>query len=134
MIADSLLYIASSPAGALPIRKRMGPFLWQCLAASSSLKMTSAMLGCVSVSYFKFLKYSISPNPDSRRRISRDSPRFDGRGVMRRCSARFAVDLANDVAIVAVNVVDEQRDFSTFESFKVQEVLLDYEWLDCAIR
>lgn len=58
--------------------------------------MTSAALGADKVSYLRFLKYSTSPNWEIRRRISRDSPSVEGRGVMRKCTARLAVDRAND--------------------------------------
>lgn len=86
----------SSPTAALPIRNRIGLLFMHCIAASSCLKMTSAVVGADRASYFRFLKYSTSPNAEIKRRISRDSPRLDGLGVMRRCTARLVSGRARD--------------------------------------
>lgn len=86
----------SSPTAALPIRNRIGLLFMHCIAASSCLKMTSAVVGADRASYFRFLKYSTSPNAEIKRRISRDSPRLDGLGVMRRCTARLVSRRARD--------------------------------------
>lgn len=74
----------------------MGLRLRHCSAACSSRKMTRLAVGCESVSYLRLLKYSTSPNWETRRRISRDSLMFEGRGVMRRWTARPSVDRARD--------------------------------------
>jgi hypothetical protein len=91
---------SSTSASAGPRRNRIGLRLRHASAAFSSRNITRLALGCGSASYLRFLKYSTSPNCETRRRISRESLMLDGRGVIRRCTVRPAVDRASDAIVV----------------------------------
>jgi hypothetical protein len=91
---------SSTSGSAGPRRNRIGLRLRHASAAFSSLKITRLALGCERASYLRFLKYSTSPNCETRRRISRESLILDGRGVIRRCTARPAVDRASDAIVI----------------------------------
>jgi hypothetical protein len=95
------LGFSSTSASAGPRRNRIGLRLRHASAAFSSRKITRLALGCERASYLRFLKYSTSPNCETRRSISRESLMLDGRGVIRRCTARPAVDRASDAIVIS---------------------------------
>lgn len=114
LVVEELLR-SSTSASSGPRRNLIGLRLRHESADVASRKMTRLVLGAERVSYLRFLKYSTSPNWETSRRISRDSLMLDGRGLIRRWTARPAVGRARDAMaremcrVVAPSPMDSKK-------------------------